>query len=132
MPFDRRIFKYPAVEYIPLYPLTLALEPQWQSPSDRVSMYVFGDADALEIERARLDIVLPTAVDFNQKLVLLVLGYQVKSAYYRGYGTIVQGDELPTGYHMVAIPRGYFYKSRIHFALYNKNAHKIAWANMVL
>ena len=41
MPFDRRIFKYPAVEYIPLYPLTLALEPSWTVPIDRVLLYFF-------------------------------------------------------------------------------------------
>ncbi|MGI6129667.1 MAG: hypothetical protein ACOYEO_06210 [bacterium] len=130
MPFDRRIFKYPAVEYIPLYPLTLALEPNWQSPSDRVLLYVFTDNNALELELARLGIVLPTSVDFSQKLVLLALGHQVKSAYYRAYTTILQGEELPGGYQIVAIPRGYFYKNRVHFALYDKDASKIAWANI--
>ena len=132
MPFDRRIFKYPAVEYIPLYPLTLALEPNWKSPDNRVLLYVFTDNDTLRQELVRLGIVLTTSVDFSHKLVLLTLGYQVNSAYYRGYTTIVQGEELPGGYHIAAIPRGYFYKNLVHFALYNKNAHQLAWANINL
>ncbi|NLG85970.1 MAG: hypothetical protein GX489_01920, partial [Firmicutes bacterium] len=126
------IFKYPAVEYIPLYPLTLALEPNWKPSDGRVNLYVFTNKDDLEQELIRLGIVLTTSVDFSHKLVLLTIGYQVTSAYYRGYTTILQGEELPGGYHVAAIPRGYFYKNRIHFALYDKNARKLAWANITL
>ncbi len=132
MPFDRRIFKYPAVEYIPLYPLTLALEPSWTVPIDRVLLYVFLDRETLDQELNRLGLVLATPVDFSQKLVLLTLGYQVTSAYYRGYTTILQGEKLPGGYHIAAIPRGYFYKNKIHFILYDENADKLAWANIDL
>lgn len=132
MPFDRRIFRYPAVEYIPLYPLTLALEPTWRLPSDRVLLYAFLDDESLQEELDRLGMVLTTPVDFRQKLVLLTLGYQVTSAYYRGYSTILQGEPLPGGYHIAAIPRGYFYKNRVHFALYDKDANKLAWVTISL
>ena len=132
MPFDRRIFRYPAVEYIPLYPLTLALEPAWKPPDDRVLLYVFLDKDSLQQELQRLGIVLTTPVDFSQKLVLLTLGYQVTSAYYRGYTTILQGESLAGGYHIAATPRGYFYQNRVHFVLYDNNATKLGWANISL
>lgn len=133
MYFDPAIFKYPAVEYIPLYPQTLALEPHWTgSSTERVSLYVFQDEESLQEELGRLGLPLATPVNFTQDLVLLTLGYQVTHAYYRGYITILLGNPLPDGYHIARVPRRYFYKDRIHFALYSGKAEKLAWANITL
>ncbi|NMA55353.1 MAG: hypothetical protein GX952_05410 [Firmicutes bacterium] len=132
MSFDRRIFKYPAVEYIPLYPLTMFLEPNWGPPDQSVSLQVFKDNNSFAAELKRLNLVLAPTVDFSHKLILLTLGYEITSAYYRAYTTILQGMPLPGGYHVAAVPCGYFYKDRIHFVLYSDKAAKLAWVNIRL
>lgn len=133
MYFDPAIFKHPAVEYIPLYPETLALNPYWTEKStERVSLYVFQDQEALAEELRLLRLDPATQVNFAQDLALLTLGYQVNYAYYRGYATFLLGNPLPGGYHLSRITRRYFYKDRIHFALYSGKAEKLAWANIAL
>jgi hypothetical protein len=95
---------------------------------------VFQEEEALEEELRRLGLtqLSEIQVNFAQDLVLFTLGYQVTSAYYRGYTTILLGNPLPGGYHLSRISRRYFYKDRIHFALYSGQAEKLAWANIVL
>ncbi len=132
MPFDRRIFRYPAVEYIPLYPLTLALEPAWKPPDDRVLLYVFFRQGLSAAGTSASWHSIDHTGGFQPKVGFADPGYQVTSAYYRGYTTILQGESLSGGYHIAAIPRGYFYKNRVHFVLYDNNATKLGWANISL
>ncbi|MGI6604790.1 MAG: hypothetical protein ACOX2S_07130 [bacterium] len=133
MEFDREIFKYPAVEYIPLYPYTLGLEPNWASGRpDQVTLYVLQDQAAFAEELARLGITYSEPVDFSRYLVLITLGYEITGAWYRGYLTILLGNPLPGGYHIARIPRWYFYKDRIHFALYSDEGKKLTWTNIGL
>jgi hypothetical protein len=130
--FDPRIFRYPAVEYIPLYILTLVLEPSGKPADSRVSLTVALTNADMQKKLRPLNIKLPSQVDFRQKMLLLALGYEIKSAYYRAHHTILQGKPLPGGYHIAVIPSGYFYKDRIHFALYDQNAEKLDWVNIKL
>lgn len=133
MHFDRDVFKYPAVEYIPLYPYTLALQREWPGGSpEQVSLYVFRDQESLQSELSSLGITFAGEVNFGNYLVILTLGYPITHAYYRGHTVILLGNPLPGGYHIARIPRRYFYKDRIHFALYGGKAEKLAWANIVL
>ncbi|HKM39915.1 MAG TPA: hypothetical protein VJ036_06580, partial [bacterium] len=79
MSFDPRIFRYPAVEYIPLYILTLVLEPSGKPADSRVSLTVALTNADMQKKLRPLNIKLPSQVDFRQKMLLLALGYEIKS-----------------------------------------------------
>lgn len=133
MEFNPDIFKYPAVEYIPLTITTLALNPAWAPERpDQVTLFVLADEAALQEELTRLGIPPAGQVDFTRDLVLLTLGYQLGAAYYRGQETILLGEPLPHGYHLSTIPCHYFYKDRIQFALYNSDGGILARASLKL
>ena len=132
MSFNPNIFKYPAVQYIPLAIKTLERDLNWQQ-TGRLKVKVWqeqvgynNDLNVLQIPRP------PATPDFMTQVAVLVVGGQVKDVKYRGYTVYLVGEDTPRGYHLFNLPRHYFYKQRLHFAFFVHSGERLAWDNITL
>lgn len=121
MPFgySRKIFKYPAVQYIPLDRYNEKVRNTDRTfGTTRAYVYNYKENDDL---KKRLN-YLQLDENYNIKkgeLAVLILNGKVNLVQYRGYEVIMVGKEAPGTYHLFTVTTKYFYKDKVIFILYN-------------
>jgi hypothetical protein len=130
MPFgySKKIFPYPAVQYIPLNFRNVKLIKAWNYPfSQKESkLYLFSDIE--EAKKVINNLGLPIKkIDGLKKneLLLIILNGKAKDIKYRGHKTIIITKQDENLAHIFKIKTDYFYKEDLYFVLYSPGAKKL-------
>lgn len=121
MPFgySRKIFKYPAVQYIPLDRYNEKIEETERSlGSTRAYVFNYMENERLNRKLNFLQYKEKYTIDKGE-LAVLVKNGKVNLVQYRGYEVIMVGKELPGTYNLFTVTTKYFYKDQVIFILYN-------------
>jgi len=126
------ILRYPTVEYIPLYPQTVA-RGQLNAPSRQVAgVVICGDSKCWNIIRERYHLNPEISPDTTGHLLVLTVHFIAEDIMYRGHSVIMIGSSRKSWYHLFHIVTRYFYKQHLHFELYEHNGARLAWENFDL
>ncbi len=122
MPFgySREIFKYPAVQYIPL-----RRNNEKVRNIDRITgktrAYVYNYMENEDLNKKLRYLQFDGNYNIKKgELAVLVLNGKVNLVQYRGYEVIMVGKEIPGTYHLLTVTADYFYKDKVIFILYNE------------
>lgn len=121
MPFgySREIFKYPAVQYIPLDRYNEKIRSSSRvTGKTRAYVYNYLENEALNKKLSYLQYDVNYNISKGE-LAVLVLNGKVNLVQYRGYEVIMVGKEIPGTYHLFTVTTNYFYKDKVIFILYN-------------
>ncbi|MEJ6950635.1 hypothetical protein [Natronospora cellulosivora (SeqCode)] len=117
--YSRDIFRYPAVQYIPLS-LKNSRIKKTERTSRVISFSIFSYEERRELEKRLKRLNLKEEYHFNEdELVILVNNYEIDIIKYRGHNIIMVGERKPNTYHLFTITRKYFYKNNLAFILYD-------------
>lgn len=133
--FSPNIFKHPPVQYIPLAVHTLQRDTGWQPAGNhhQPRVKVWQEKAKMDQDLVGLGIPLPTPpVDFRARVVVLVTGALVQDVKYRAHTVYLVGKKVTGAYHLFSLTRRYFYKRRLHFALFAHTGKRLAWDNIFL
>ncbi len=121
MPFgySREIFKYPAVQYIPLDRYNEKVRN-----TDRITgntrAYVYNYMENEDLNKRLRFLQFDSSYNINQgELAVLILNGKVNLVQYRGYEVIMVEKKIPGTYHLFTVTTSYFYKDKVIFILYN-------------
>jgi len=121
MPFgySRKIFKFPAVQYIPLDRYNEKIGQTDIRPG-AARVYVFSYKEKNELNK-RINFLNPAenySIEQGQ-LAVFIKNAKVNLVQYRGYEVTMVGREIQGTYQLFTVSTQYFYKDRIIFILYN-------------
>jgi|SRR5690554_1857987 len=121
MPFgySREIFKYPAVQYIPLdlynesfFPLNIA--------SNNIKLYLYTETENEELRRRLRSLEIDENHNIaTENIGILLLNGKIELIKYRSREVTMVGRPKPGKYHLFSITSKYFYKDRLIFTLYD-------------
>jgi hypothetical protein len=121
MPFgySRKIFKYPAVQYIPLERYD-EVSGNYTKSSDlaRINIYTYQEQEELERRLGYLGYNDNYNIKQGQ-LGILIRNARVNLIQYRGFEVIMVGNPAPGTYQVFKINTAYFYKDKLIFTLYD-------------
>lgn len=126
--YDRRILKYPLVEYIPLSIRLLAegeYGPEGISGGDPLLVACDKAADLAALAKEKRLTASP-GIDWAGQVVVYLGGGRAHQGLYRGQVVTLIGDESPCKYHLFAVTKRYFYKPRIYFEFYTRDGRFVA------
>ncbi|MFP4660611.1 MAG: hypothetical protein ACLFPF_00305 [Halanaerobiales bacterium] len=121
MPFgySREIFKYPAVQYIPLDRYN---EKTWDtkrtSGTTRANVYTYLEEERLKKKLAFLQYNENYSISKGELAVIIKNG-TADLVKYRGYEVIMVGEVESGTYQLFTVTTKYFYKDQVLFILYN-------------
>ncbi len=129
----KSIFKYPAVEYIPLYLTTIRKRYDWRYPIEEEMIIVYEQQEYFIKKLASYNIKLPTnKLTEDDILFVGTLNFNVNEIAYRGNKITLLGETTKNMYHLFTLPKKYFYKTLLHFEAYNQQGEKAAIFNINL
>ncbi len=124
--YNDEIFKYPAVQYIPL--------SKYNEKSGTISglfnktqftIYDYNEENELNNKITRLGLTKNYNMKNNQ-LAVLVLNGEVDIIRYRGYEVTMVGYKRPGHFQLFKVTTEYFYKDWLSFIFYNnENAQRL-------
>ena len=121
MPFgySRKIFKHPAVQYIPLERYD-EIFGNLDRSSDLARIYIYNYQEEEELRRRLSNLGYNENYTINRgQLVVLVRDARVNLVQYRGFEVIMVGEQRPGTYQVFKITTAYFYKDKVIFSLYD-------------
>ncbi|NLM97776.1 MAG: hypothetical protein GX175_09255 [Halanaerobiaceae bacterium] len=121
MPFgySRKIFKFPAVQYIPLDRYNEKIgQTDIRNGAARVYVYTYKENNDLNRRISFLNQAENYSIPRGQ-LAVFIKNARVNLVQYRGYEVTMVGREIPGTYQLFTVTTQYFYKDRIIFILYN-------------
>ncbi len=121
MPFgySRDIFKYPAVQYIPLNRYNEKIRSTNRT-TGKTRAYVYNYMENEDLKKKLRYLQFNGDYNINKgELAVLILNGKVNLVQYRGYEVIMVGKEIPGTYHLFTVTTEYFYKDKVIFLLYN-------------
>ncbi len=121
MPFgySREIFKYPAVQYIPLNRNNEKISSTNRT-TGKTRAYVYNYMENEDLKKKLRYLQFEGDYNINKgELAVLILNGRVNLVQYRGYEVIMVGKEIPGTYHLFTVTTEYFYKDKVIFILYN-------------
>lgn len=116
--YNDEIFKYPAVQYIPLQIINLKQGNCSQKLSTRFYIYLANDNIELNDRIKRFGIESPYIIE-EGKLAVFVINGVVELVKYRGYEVIMVGRKEKMICSLFKLSTEYFYKNRIFFSFYD-------------
>lgn len=125
--YSRDIFKYPAVQYIPLTLKNSQIKKRKRMSGIRnFSVFNYEERNTLEQRLEVLD--YNKEYDYEQdQLAIIVYNYIIDVIMYRGQEVIMVGEESPNTYHLFSVTRKYFYRNNLGFILYDgESSERIA------
>lgn len=129
----KSIFKYPAVEYIPLYLTTIRKRYDWHYPIEEEMMFVHEQREYFIQKLASYNIHISTNKIVEDDILFVgILNFDVNEIAYRGNKITLLGETQKNMYHLFTIPKKYFYKTQLHFEAYNQHGKKVALFNTAL
>lgn len=121
MPFgySRKIFKFPAVQYIPLDRYNEKIE-QTNRISGNTRLYIYNYMEKDEFQDRLSFFNLNQKYIINKgELAVFINNAKVNLVQYRGYEITMVGREEPGTYQLFTVTTQYFYKDKIIFTLYD-------------
>ncbi|MGM0409695.1 MAG: hypothetical protein ACQEQF_02940 [Bacillota bacterium] len=123
--YNRDIFKYPAVQYIPLQIIDLTEGKSSPDLSTRFYIFKKEENSKLNFRLKNLSIKKEYVIK-NNELAILIINARVYYIKYRGYEVIMVGERKKARSIVFKITKKYFYKDRLFFSLYDyQDAEKI-------
>lgn len=129
MPFgySDKIFKYPAVQYIPLNLYDMQ-KGNYSYSRKNVNFNIFSPPENWELN-IQLNKIAPENNNYiikKQQLAILILNGIVDIIKYRAHEVLMVGNIKPGKYQLFKITDRYFYKRKLLFSFYNgKNGERI-------
>jgi hypothetical protein len=116
--YSKKIFKYPAVQYIPLE-MQSSMNKQF-SPQGKLDLKIYNSSNEnlLNNKIKRINFKTKYKISQNQLAILIINGY-VDIVKYRGYEVYIVGYVKPGTVNLFKVTTEYFYKDRILFAFYD-------------
>lgn len=121
MPFgySREIFKYPAVQYIPLDRYNEKVRDT-NSDLGNTRAYVYNYMENDELNKKLNYLRFNEDYNINKgELAVIIMNGKVNLVQYRGYEVIMVGKKVPGTYHLFTVTTEYFYKDKVIFVLYD-------------
>jgi len=121
MPFgySRDIFKYPAVQYIPLDRYNEIIKNTDRNRgTTRAYVYNYMENNDLKKKLSYLQYNDNYNIQKGE-LAVLILNGKVNLVQYRGYEVIMVGKKLPGTHQLFTVTTKYFYKDKVIFILYD-------------
>lgn len=121
MPFgySRKIFKYPAVQYIPLNRYNEIIKNTDRARGKpRIYVYNYKESASLNDKLVFLEYQNNYSIDQGE-LAILIVNAKVNILQYRGYEVITIGKKSSGTYQLFTTTTEYFYKDKVIFILYN-------------
>ncbi|MCF8002381.1 MAG: hypothetical protein K9K76_11070 [Halanaerobiales bacterium] len=136
MPFGYpdKIFKYPAVQYIPLqlYKIINGNYP-YPGKKPRFNIYTPENNNELNLQLNKINSDIRNYNIAQQQLAILVLNGIIDIIKYRAYEVFMVGSIDPGNYYLFKITNEYFYKDGLIFTFYNgEDGKKIDQERFVL
>lgn len=125
MDAKKKIFPYPAVEYIPL-PFTVLQEGRNEK---RQGVQLFTVKNPEELVESFGEMEIPPQ---KQHIYLLLVNVGVLAVKYRGYTVTILGEEKEKFYQLGALPTKYFYKDQLSLALFTAEGENLARDSLTL
>lgn len=123
--YNRDIFKYPTVQYIPLQLIDLREGESSSKLSSHFYIFKKEENSNLNFRLKNLSIKNEYVIK-NDELAILVINAEVYFIKYRGYEVIMVGERKNAKSFVFKITKKYFYKDRLFFSLYDyQSAEKI-------
>lgn len=123
------IYEFPMVEYIPL-PITTLVRTGGAAQTGP-ALQVANTQEVWENIRQIYSLPsLPWPVDFTQELILVGVNLSLLDVKYRGFTVTVVAQESPGEIHVTAIPKGFFYKDKLFFVVYEPGGRKLTWTRL--
>ena len=126
MPFgySRKIFKYPAVQYIPLERYD-EIHGNLDRSSDLARIYIYNYQEEEELRRRLGHLGYNENYTIKRgQLGVLVRNARVDLVQYRGFEVIMVGQQNPGTYQLFKVTTAYFYKDKIIFTLYDGDSSR--------
>ncbi len=116
--YNKEIFKYPSVQYIPLQIKELKEGKASKKLSTRFYIYLAEDNEILNNRLKKFEIDTPYKINEGEVAILLING-RVNLVKYRGYEVLMVGERKNTLTSIFKLTTKYFYKNKIIFSLYD-------------